>query len=177
MQRGICHRCWRHSSLREDWPISAYCFRKWNHLDDEGVYSFSYRQIEACEFWITEGDVPFFNFLTPHRHYSPLPTLRWREGDRGTLAQLDLAINIMAIAYPPQPQDALGLGTCETPHHVLFGGSVIHEDIWKLHHFFCAEFIQPALSAGEHAGAYIPLEEARNWMQRMTASRVSVAHV
>ena len=182
MSRGICHRCWREGELLEVWPISRICFQK---LDDGELVannsnnqdSFRYptypknikhiqypqEQVTLKRVILREGCEPhvIINFIPIHLHYNIVTSLKWAEGK---IDELDLAINIMTLACPPTEEYRRGTGECKIPHVKLTGGSIVSKDIWNLHHFFRAEFIQNI----PYEGGSINLKEVKNWIERKT---------
>jgi hypothetical protein len=164
--RGICHRCWRESELRKDWPVSSYCYDV-TIEQTGGKYGDIYipPKDDNFTFHMVHGSIGCFNFLPVHQHYRNTKQLRWKVENGGSLpGELDLAINLMAAAWPPTTINRLGSGECTVPHVKLHGGSIISQDIWNLHHFFRAEFLEKM----PYEGGQIPLVDIYFWIKRMT---------
>lgn len=179
MLRGICHRCWREGELLDVWPISRSCFRKLHDMElvtsqFDNPDSFQYptyprfikhlrypkESIILKRLILREGCAPHIvlNFLPIHQHYDLTGRLGWAERK---ISELDLAINVMALACPPTKKYG------EIPSVKLAGGSVISEDIWTWHCFFAAKFIEPI----PYNGGSINLQEIRDWMMKMNSAR------
>lgn len=167
MSRGICHRCWREWELVHEHSLGRSCFRKIpSHPNHIIHHTFPQDNLSEARFWRSQY-IPHialpeqklnFNFLPIHVHYDLTGSLAWAEKK---ISELDLAINIMTLAYPPTKKYG------EISSVKLAGGSIVSEDIWIWHCFFAAKFIEPI----PYEGGSINLQEARDWIMKMNSSR------